>query len=491
MSEEPEVASPLRQVPIGTFALERFQDVLPPEQWLRVQEGIDHAGAVLAGRTVWNINSTALGGGVAEMLHSLLGYARGVDVDARWMTVTGDTRFFEVTKRLHNRLHGSSGDGGPLGADEREAYEAPLRASAAALSELLRNDDLVILHDPQTAGMIPLLRESGARIAWRSHVGYDVPSEIALEAWRFLLPYTRQADVCIFSRPGYAWGGLEPERLAFIHPSIDVFSVKNQELDGQAVQSILVAAGILEGSVDRPSTFARADGTPGRVERRAALIEASRLQLDTPIVLQVSRWDRLKDPLGVMEGFVRHALASSQAHLVLAGPATDGVADDPEGPEVLAEVRERWATLDAPIRARVHLLCIPMDDRDENAAIVNALQRHATVVCQKSIAEGFGLTVAEAMWKSRPVVASRVGGIQDQIVHGVSGILVADPLNLMAFGSGVSGLLRESANAARMGAEAHLRARAQFLGPDHLLQYFALFQQLLRQDPASSSAERS
>jgi trehalose synthase len=477
----------LGHVPLEVLSLERFRDVLEPAQWRAVSEGIERAGGVLAGRTVWNVNSTAYGGGVAEMLHSLLGYARGAGVDARWVTVGGDPSFFEVTKRLHNRLHGSTGDGGPLGEAERASYEASLSDYASALLELVSSEDLVILHDPQTAGLIPLLRESGARIAWRSHVGYDGPSELALEAWRFLLPYTEQADVCIFSRPGYAWGGLAPERLAFIHPSIDVFSVKNQELDADTVRAILGASGIIEQAGPEPASFTRANGRLGNVERRVALVEEARLPEQTPLVLQVSRWDRLKDPLGVLEGFVRHVLADSQAHLMLAGPATEGVADDPEGPEVLEEVKRAWSQLEPTARARVHLACIPMDDPDENAAIVNALQRHASVVCQKSVAEGFGLTVAEAMWKSRPVVATSVGGIQDQIVDGESGLLIGDPHDLPAFGGAVSSLLERSADATRLGAEAHSRARERFLGPEHLLEYLALFERLLVEPAAQPS----
>jgi len=491
MSEDREIAGTLQHVSFEGLALERFEGVIPPEAWQRVLEGIARAGTVLADRTVWNVNSTAHGGGVAEMLHSLLGYARGAGVDARWATIAGEPRFFKITKRLHNRLHGSLGDGGPLGAAEREAYEQPLRRCADELRELVRSEDLVILHDPQTAGLIPLLRDTGAPIAWRSHVGYDHPSELALQAWRFLLPYTQQADVCIFSRPDYAWGGLQADRLAIIHPSIDVFSVKNQELTSDAVHAILAGAGIVEDRANELPSFTRENGQPGQVERRAVLVEESRLQLDTPVVLQVSRWDRLKDPSGVLDGFARHVLEDSGAHLVLAGPAAAAVADDPEGPEVLAEVERAWEQLDARPRARVHLANIPMDDLQENAAIINALQRHATVVCQKSLAEGFGLTVAEAMWKSRPVVASSVGGIQDQIEDGVSGLLVGDPLDLATFGGAVSALLGDSANAGRIGAKARQRARERFLGPDHLLKYLALLQLLLQRSATASPSAKS
>jgi len=465
-------------VHISPLSLDRFEDVLPAEEWERVLEHALRARRLLTGRVVWNVNSTASGGGVAEMLRSLIGYGRGVGVDARWVTIKGDPGFFEVTKRLHNRLHGSPGDGGPLGREEQEAYEAPLAHCAGALQELVHADDIVILHDPQTAGLIAPLRETGAWIAWRSHIGYDAPSEIALEAWRFLLPYVRQADACIFSRANYAWGGIDAERLTFIHPSIDAFSVKNEDLDEASVLSILAATGILDGG-EGPVSFPRADGTPGRVQRRAEILEESRLTPATPVVLQVSRWDRLKDPLGVIDGFAGRAVDDLGAHLVLAGPATGAVADDPEGPEVLAEARERWTRLDPRVRERVHLISLPMDDAEENAAIVNALQRHATVVVQKSIAEGFGLTVAEAMWKARPIVASRVGGIQDQIVHGVSGLLVDDPRDLRAFGEDLTMLLGGPEMAARIGAEAHRRARDEYLGPAHLMQYLALFERLL------------
>jgi trehalose synthase len=470
----------LGAVDVRPLSLDPFRSVLTAARWRGVTAAVARAGEVLSDRRVWNVNSTDRGGGVAEMLRSLIGYARGLGVDARWHTIGGDAAFFEVTKRIHNRLHDDAGDGGPLGAAQRDAYEAPLRASADELRAQLRGGDLIILHDPQTAPLVPLLRETGARVAWRSHIGHDAPNELALEAWSFLLPYVRHADACIFSRRAYAWGGLEPDRLAFIHPSIDVFSVKNQQLDDDRVGAILHAAGIVDGREATPARFTRVDGSTAAVVRRATLTEDTRLGLATPIALQVSRWDRLKDPVGVIEGFARHVSADSGAHLVLAGPETGAVADDPEGPLVLEEVCSAWERLPAGARQRVHLACLPMDDAEENAVIVNALQRHASVVCQKSIAEGFGLTVAEAMWKARPVVASRVGGIQDQIAHGKSGLLIDDPRDLAAFGRAVSSFLSAPVKAARIGASAHRRARDEFLGPEHLIQYLALFERLLR-----------
>ena len=200
---------------------------------------------------------------------------------------------------------------------------------------------------------------------------------------------------------------------------------------------------------------------------------------DAPLIAQVSRWDRLKDPVGLLDCFAEH-VAHPEARLLLAGPSVAGVADDPEGAEVLAEVRGRRAELPEDVRRRIHLVSLPMDDIEENAAMVNALQRRANVIVQKSLAEGFGLTVAEAMWKSRPVVAGRVGGIQDQIVNG-DGVLVDDPADLAAVGAAIDGLLGDPAGAAEIGRRAKERVREEFLGSRHLIQYMGLLEKLLAQ----------
>ena len=242
--------------------------------------------------------------------------------------------------------------------------------------------------------------------------------------------------------------------------------------------AILSRAGIVPDCA-LEATFKRCDGSPGRVDRQAAMIEERSLEQDTSIVTQISRWDRLKNPIGVLAVFADHIADATDADLVLAGPSTESVADDPEGAEVLAEVRTAWERLPAAVRSRVHLASLPMDDVDENAAIVNALQRHSAVVVQKSLAEGFGLTVAEAMWKSRPVVASGIGGIQDQIVDGESGILIARPRDRAAFGNAIVGLLGDPELAARIGDAARVRVRDHFLGPYHLSRYFELIQGLV------------
>ena len=198
-----------------------------------------------------------------------------------------------------------------------------------------------------------------------------------------------------------------------------------------------------------------------------------------PVVLQISRWDSLKDPLGVIRGFADHVPAGTDAHLVCAGPAVTSVTDDPEGGLVLSEANALRESLDAQARSRVHLAAIPMEDPEENAIIVNALQRHATVIAQKSLAEGFGLTVAEAMWKARPVVASRIGGIQSQIVDGESGVLLDDPRDLEAFGAAITDLLLDRPRATKIGERARERVRDEFTSPRSLLDYLAVIDTVL------------
>ena len=188
---------------------------------------------------------------------------------------------------------------------------------------------------------------------------------------------------------------------------------------------------------------------------------------------QVSRWDPLKDPCGLLDAFVDLA-AGSDVHLVLAGPDVSGVTDDPEGRTTLAACEARRSRLPAAVRRRVHLVSLPMVDLEENSLMVNALQRHAAVVVQKSLAEGFGLTVTEAMWKARPMVASAVGGIQDQIEHRHHGLLIDDPADAGAAAAAVRTLLNDPATATRLAARAHQRAREEFLDDRQLSDWATL-----------------
>jgi trehalose synthase len=462
----------LKDVGISELDPGRFKALLHPDDCRRFLDRLAQAAERLAGRRLWQVNSTEQGGGVAEMLHFLVGYLTGAGIDARWLVLEGNQEFFAVTKRVHHLLHGQPGDEGQLDEPARASYRQTLKEALGELEQRVEPGDVVILHDPQTAGLVPALKQQGATVIWSCHVGIDRPNDLARTAWEFLRPAVEQADAYVFSRAAYCWEELERARLAVIAPCIDAFAPKNQPLEPPTVAAVLRAAGILEDP-DTPvgePVFRRLDGSPGRVVRRAEMIQDQPIPPGVPLVVQVSRWDPLKDPLGVLQGFTGHVPDALGAHLLLAGPAAASVSDDPEADQVLQQVRRAGAALPRAARDRVHLACLPMEDLEENAAMVNAIQRRADVIVQKSLAEGFGLTVAEAMWKARPVLASRVGGIQDQLCHGRSGLLLADPSDLVGFGRAIQSLLTDRDGAQRMGVAAHRRVGQEYLAPRRLTQ---------------------
>lgn len=473
----------MQHIEVHAAPLEKLADFLTPDRSARLMSAAQHARELLAGRVVWNVNSTALGGGVAEMLQGLLAYGRGARVDTRWLVVDGDPEFFRITKALHNALHGSPG-GAPVdfGAKERRHYEAVLHANLGPLRETIRPGDIVLLHDPQTAGLVEGLRSHGAHVVWRSHVGRDRPNTQTERAWDFLHPYVATARLYVFSREEYAPAVLPSERVRIIAPSIDPFAEKNRMLEDDAVAAVLRRVGLVTGEGEtRDLAYTRRDGTQGLIRRHSGLLWGGPPpRLEDPLVVQVSRWDRLKDMTGVLAGFVDHVASEMpEAHLVLAGPDASGVTDDPEGAAVLASCQEAWGRLPDTVRARCHLATLPMDDSAENALIVNALQRHAAVVVQKSLVEGFGLTLTEAMWKSRPVVASAVGGLQDQLTDGVQGRLLHDPADLAEFGGLVRALLADPAMSTSMGRRGHERVRDRYLGDRQLIEWVGVFDELL------------
>jgi trehalose synthase len=472
----------MREVLIDPVPLQRLGRLLLSERAERLQESARSARALLSGRRIWNVNATAQGGGVAEMLQALLAYGRGAGIDTRWLVLSADPEFFTITKRLHNMLHGSPGDGGALGSAERTHYVDVTRANEAAALELVQQGDVVLLHDPQTAGMAAGLRARGAHVVWRCHIGADTATAVTDAGWAFLREFVEQADAVIFSRIEYAPGWVPRDKVWVIPPSLDPFSAKNVGLVDADVDAALRAAELVDLGEDGGSlSFTRRDGSEGVVRHhRGLVLDGGPIPGDARIVLQLSRWDRLKDMTGVLIGFAEHLdELPDDVHLLLAGPEVSGVSDDPEGAAVLESCRDLWKKLPDSSRSRIHLCCLPMDDVDENAHLVNALQRRATVVVQKSLVEGFGLTVTEPMWKAKPVVASAVGGIRDQIEDGVSGILLHDPKDLDAMMDAVGGLLRDPDGATALGAAAHERVLDRFLGDRHLLQYVDLFARLI------------
>jgi trehalose synthase len=448
----------------------RLEPLIGPERVEALIVAAAALRALLGRRRIVNVNSTATGGGVAEMLGTLLGYVRGIGLDADWVVIAGDPEFFAVTKRIHNGLYGSAGDGGELDDDERAIYERTIAANVERISSEVRRGDVVLVHDPQPAGLIASLVERGAHVIWRCHVGFDGTNEWTDRAWRFVRPYVEPAHAYVFSRESFAPSWIDRARLRAIPPSIDPFTPKNQELEPAEVLGLVAAAGLVSPNGVRRDP---------RVSSPAEIVRDARPPPpDIPLVVQVSRWDRMKDMQGVLEAFARH-VHSEPAQLVLAGPAVSGVSDDPEGMEVLEETIAAWQALSPAERARVQLASVPTEDPVENAFVINALQRHAVVVVQKSLAEGFGLTVAEAMWKSRPVVASAVGGIVDQVLHDETGLLVDDPRDLEAFGAAVERLLHDPAHAERLARNGRRHVERRFLGDRHLLQYAELLTELI------------
>ena len=470
----------MEEIRLGSLSTDRFRAVLGDEALISMMDLAEATVRRLSARILWNINSTSCGGGVAEMLRSLLPYARGLGIETRWLVVAGDSHFFKITKRIYHAIYGAAGDGSALGMAEREVYERTLAANFRQIVARVRPGDIVLLHDPQCAGLAPALLRYGVTVVWRCHIGTGIQNENTSLGWSFIAPYLRDVSATIFIRKAYVPPQLDGNRAVIIAPSIDVFSPKNQHLDDSTVRSILIRTGIIEGKpVREPPLFRRDNGLLGCVKRTASVVRNGPApSWERPLVVQVSRWDPLKDPVGVIHAFAKMLDNRDQvdADLVLAGPDVNSVTDDPEGQGVLESSINAWKRLSPRQRSRIHLVSLPADDREENAAIVNALQRHAAVIVQKSLSEGFGLTVTEAMWKGRPIVASAVGGIQDQIQNGVHGILIPDPTDLSACGAAIQSLLVDSHLAERLGARAQERVRVEFLSVRHLKQYADLLQ---------------
>ena len=463
----------LEAVPVGCL-----RAAAGPVAWERLRGAQARACELLAGRTVWSINSTATGGGVAEILRTMLPYTRAGGLDARWLIMRGSVEFFRVTKRIHNFLHEHHGDGGPLGGAERRTYERVIEDAGWGLRDVIGSGDVVVLHDPQTLGLAFGLKRLGATVIWRCHIGTDEPGELADAAWDFLWPYVHEPEVIVFSRPQSVPPRLRAGDVRIIVPSIDPCSVKNAEIKVELAARILEHVGLVErqGELSEAPAFSREDGTQQLVHHHCDVLRsgpAPRLGCD-PLVVHVCRWDRLKDPVGVMRGFAEHTLHRVQSHLILAGPSVHAVSDDPEEPEVLDEVQAAWRALPHELRRRVTVACLPMHDIEENAAIVNALQRHADVIVKKSLEEGFGLGVTEALWKRRAVIASNVGGHRDQIQHQHSGLLV-DPADLRSFGNAIAELLANPSRAGALGDAGHDVVKQHFLHSRQLAEWNELF----------------
>jgi trehalose synthase len=375
----------------------------------------------LEGATVEMVNSTAVGGGVAEMLTRLIPLMRSVGLEGRWQVLEADQPFFEVTKAFHNALHGSAYQPGPCDFEIFREY------NRRNLDRLTLDSRFVVIHDPQPVALVDVRAAApSGRWIWRCHIDLSRPD---MKVWNFLEPYVARFDGAIFSSPSFARQLPIPQHL--FYPSIDPLADKNRELEPEFVEGVLERFGI--------------------DERR-------------PILTQISRFDRLKDPIGVVRVY-RLVKRYFDCQLVLAG---GGAPDDPEGSQVLAEVNEAAAG-----DPDIHVLELPAASPLE----VNALQRASTIVIQKSLREGFGLTVAEALWKKKPVVASAVGGIPLQVIHKHTGLL-AHSVEGTAYQ--IRFLLANPEIARRLGEQGHEHVRENFLIIGNLKRYLTLFLHLDR-----------
>jgi trehalose synthase len=448
---------------------------IDPEGFLRGEEMLERIREQLAGIAVWHVNASAADA-VSEVLRSLLGYARDGGLNAHWLIAHADHPTRMLWRRLYNNLYGGPGDGGALGPKEREVYEHSVRSWSDELSARLLPGDLVVLHDPPVAGLLPAARAAGARTVFRCHLGVEEPNANARRAWDFLRPWVSSADAYVFTRAEYVWDELDRDRVAIQFPSLDPFSPKNQELGSAVVLSILDRIGLTKSGAEAEPTFTRFDGSPHRVSVRARIDQDGQIPGQAEVVAQVSGWERLKDQAGLVEAFGRSR--HPDLHLVLAGPSTAKHSGESEERRVTAELREQRLSAPEGVRRRIHLVEVPADDRDENAAIVNAIQRRADLIVHKSLREGFGLSVTEAMWKARPVLASRVGGIPTQIVDGKTGVLV-DPRDLAAVAQRIDQLMAEPQRRRALGAAAREHVASHSLTSRQFAAYLRLVERIL------------
>lgn len=454
---------------------EVYAHLHPPVEGLR-----DDASRLLPhlrGRTVWMINSTSQGGGVAEMLPRQVAILRELGVQIEWAVITTDRApFFDLTKRLHNMIHGAD-VGVPLTAADRELWEAVSRENAGWLAARVRPDDVVVVHDPQPLVCGTLLKQRlGVRTIWRCHIGLGERTPITAAAWRFMQPFLETYDHAVFTTRAYVPGFLA-DRASVIRPAIDPLSDKNRELGTHRLVEILSNASLVAApasAVGQPfRAVAQRLGGDGRWSPANA---AGDLGLLTgPVITQVSRWDRLKGFEPLLEAYVRFKQnPSGRAHelhgrrvactrLVLAGPDPTSVSDDPEGREVLDTLARAYRRLDPALQRDVALVALPMASATENALMVNALQRCSTVVVQNSIREGFGLTVTEAMWKSVPVVVSSADGLREQVTDRCEGRMVADPTDVDALACVLDQILGDPAESEALGRRAQRRVVAEFV----------------------------
>ncbi len=365
-------------------------------------------------RSVKMVNSTAVGGGVAEMLHRVVPLLNELGIETRWEVIKGGADFFDITKAFHNALQGKEGH------FDKEIFDTYLAYNEMNFSQMDFEEDLIVIHDPQPAALIHFNKKRNNKWVWRCHIDMSHPNQ---QVWEFLRQYVEQYDAAIFSSPLFS-PQLPIPQYRF-YPAIDPLADKNRDLEPAYIDSVM---------------------------------ENYRIPRDKPIVTQISRYDPWKDPVGVIEAF-KMARKHVDCHLLMVG---DKAADDPEAEEILAQVKE--AAGNEPEITIVFLThSIPTE--------INAFQRASDIILQKSVREGFALTVSEALWKYRPVIGGAVGGIPAQIIHGYTGMLVH---SVEGASLQIRTLLQQPELAKRLGENGHQRVKDEFLVTKLLKRYLLL-----------------
>ena len=392
-------------------ALDDYKPIVGPQ----IIEELRLLAGHLSGTRVLHVNSTAVGGGVAEILSRMTPLLNELGVKARWDVIKGGEDFYAVTKKIHNALHGSKQ------TFEAKDYDIFLEVQEKNLKEMPLDEDIIFVHDPQPLGLVKRKQSLRNKWLWRCHVDVSTPDA---GVWGFLKTFIEQYDKSVFSAPIFSQTLSIPQ--ALVCPSIDPLSEKNREMPQDEIDAIMTRLNI---------------------------------PTDKPLVTQVSRFDRLKDPLGVIRAF-EQAQSYVEARLLLVGGTAD---DDPEGAQTLAEVKEA-----AEKNPDIMVLLLPPTSHIE----INAIQRSSAVILQKSLKEGFGLTITEALWKGKPVIAGAVGGIPLQITHKYSGILTHSVEGAAYW---LKQLLQEPAFGKKLGENGREHVRQNFLLTRHLREYMLLF----------------
>jgi trehalose synthase len=453
--ETVDISKLLQDIPISEQ--EKDSDLCNPIQRLADRMSETDISSVRK-RKIWMVNSTATGGGVAEMLPRILYTMKSYGFDVEWMVITANDlpEFFNITKKLHNFIHGQNPSNVPVEFtdQDREIFEKVNENNAKSFVEsYIKKGDIVMIHDPQPAGLITSIRKKFTSkevpCLWRCHIGFDETTTETTAAWNFLEKYVRMYDTSIFSAKEYVPSFAPNPQI--VYPSLHPLDFKNRFLSFYDTRQILAKSGL----VSMPKMFLSDDEKyPYKVKMLRSdknfvvPSEDEKLRnfgfLDRPLILEISRWDRLKGWTELVDAFadlkqnpskyVDSSSPNAKEHesylrrmgLVLAGPDSSKIADDPEGLEVFIKLVDQILSYPQEVQDSIAMLSLPLDSRWQNALIVNALQRLASIVVQNSIREGFGLTLLEAMWKQRPCIASSACGLRQQLRPDVDGLMITD-----------------------------------------------------------------